>query len=166
MGDIRLRIGTEADIETAIEIYVEASLARAPEVPRPAAWLEHARQNMRHPEALLLVADDDGVVAGIGLGEPYKDEAGEPMPGNWYVAMIFIRPAYWGAGLGGRLTTALIDAGAERGYETIRLWTQQTNSRARSLYERLGFTLNGREHPTEIGEQMIEYQRPATLPND
>jgi ribosomal protein S18 acetylase RimI-like enzyme len=163
MSEIVIRPGTERDIETAVEIYVEASTARAPELPRPESWLAGAGESMRLPDAVLLMADDHGTAAGFGLGTAYRDEAGVIEPGVWYVAMIFIRPAYWGAGLGGRLTTELIEAGAAAGYETVRLWTQHTNSRARTLYERLGFALTGREHPTEIGELMIEYERPSML---
>jgi ribosomal protein S18 acetylase RimI-like enzyme len=159
MSNIVIRPGSEADIATAVEIYVEASTARAPEIPRPESWLIEAGASMRWPDAVLLIADDGGTAAGMGLGTAYRDEAGVIEPGVWYVAMIFIRPAYWGAGLGGRLTTELIEAGAAAGYETVRLWTQHTNSRARTLYERLGFALTGREHPTEIGELMIQYER-------
>lgn len=158
MSEIVIRPGTEGDIETAVEIYIEASKARAPELPRPDSWLAGAREAMRLPDAVLLIADDQGATAGFGLGVTYKDESGAVQPGIWYVAMIFIRPGYWGGGLGGRLTTALIEAGAAAGYGTVRLTTQSTNSRARSLYERLGFTLTGHEFPTEIGELMLEYE--------
>lgn len=52
---------------------------------------------------------------------------------------ICVARAHRGQGIGGTLIEALCDEAARRGYPAIRLEVIDTNIRARSLYERLGF---------------------------
>jgi ribosomal protein S18 acetylase RimI-like enzyme len=52
---------------------------------------------------------------------------------------ICVARSHRGQGIGGALIEALCDEAARRGYPAIRLEVIDTNIRARSLYERLGF---------------------------
>ncbi len=55
------------------------------------------------------------------------------------IKRLYVRPAARGAGLGARMTTALMQHAKRLGYATVRLDTAPELLAARALYERLGF---------------------------
>lgn len=65
---------------------------------------------------------------------------GYPDASTWYLGLIFIAPGARRAGLGTRVMRALADHVRARGGTALRLAVVTTNTGARRLYDRLGFT--------------------------
>jgi ribosomal protein S18 acetylase RimI-like enzyme len=49
--------------------------------------------------------------------------------------------------VGEALVAAVIDWAGQRNAASVHLWVTETNSHARALYERCGFTLTGERQP-------------------
>jgi ribosomal protein S18 acetylase RimI-like enzyme len=73
------------------------------------------------------------VVAGP---DPTDDELG-------HLTRLYVEPSVWGRGIGTQLYGAAIDYMAEIGFPAATLWVLETNARARSWYERLGWRATG-----------------------
>jgi ribosomal-protein-alanine N-acetyltransferase len=94
-------------------------------------WSELAQESR-----LYLVAertDDDGNVDVVGYAGlcVYVGEA--------YIQTIGVIPQVQGAGIGGRLLTALLEEGVRRGEEVVTLEVRADNPVAQAVYERFGF---------------------------
>lgn len=63
---------------------------------------------------------------------------------------VFIRPAFRNKGFGGCLLRFLFDEYRKRGFGALRLEVERRNSRAISLYNRLGFHAHGRSLMTKL----------------
>ena len=59
--------------------------------------------------------------------------------GDYYIDTVSVYPEFSGKGLGTKLIQAACDVARENGYPTVALNVFRDNSRARKLYERLGF---------------------------
>jgi ribosomal protein S18 acetylase RimI-like enzyme len=160
MQGLIVRTGVDADIEAAVAVYRAANDARRGS-PTPEPHVERVRPNMRRPDALLVVAELEGRCVGVGLGMQSREDQGlgEPIPTVCYLSMIFVHPDWWGIGIGGRLTDAVIEQAAAAGYQRIHLWTHANNTRAQQLYERLAFRRTGKEQTNDLGEPIVEYER-------
>lgn len=104
-------------------------------------WFEHQVES----GSKLLVAENDGHLLGfVFLGEARDEEWGE-------VFAIYVHPEVWGNGYGfellGAAESELEAAGLERGL----LWVLKMNIRARSFYEKQGWTLGKPLRIEEIG---------------
>jgi ribosomal protein S18 acetylase RimI-like enzyme len=60
-------------------------------------------------------------------------------PGDLYLDGLVVDPSLRGQGIGSALLTAFEDLAGENGFTTVSLEVIDTNPRARSLYERLGY---------------------------
>jgi GNAT superfamily N-acetyltransferase len=83
------------------------------------------------------VAERDGVIVGFSSVGPSRDEAGK---GELYA--IYVEPREWSTGAG----RALIERAEEqlaRDYREATLWVLEDNPRARSFYERGGWSVDG-----------------------
>lgn len=162
MTDVVLRPGGPADVEPAVAVWRAANAARKDGCPVRREHEERVRGYLRQEDAILLVADADGELAGMALGlQGLADEGtGPPVPGLCHVSMVFVAPDFWGKGVGGRLVDAVLDAARSRGYDRVQLWTQNDNARGRRLYESRGFRRSGREkHDGDLGEWISHYER-------
>jgi ribosomal protein S18 acetylase RimI-like enzyme len=85
----------------------------------------------------------------LGMHALADDGAGPPIPGRCHISAVFVNPAAWGQGIGGRVVDALLAEAEHRGYRAAQLWTQTGNERALRLYQGRGFRLTGRQMPID-----------------
>ena len=105
---------------------------------------------LKKTDALVLVAERDGSIEGYlyaGI-EPrnwkeLREEAG-------FVHDILVDDAARGRGTGEALMAAAFDWMRERGVPRVVLWTAAGNTRARQLFERLGFRATMTEMTREL----------------
>lgn len=89
----------------------------------------------------VLVAERDGVVVGWA-----KMDHPTPFPSSehvWAITGLAVDPGAQGGGVGRALVEALIDAARSRGARRLTLRVFGPNERARRLYERCGFEVEG-----------------------
>ena len=60
---------------------------------------------------------------------------------------MYVRPRARGRGVGEALVATVINWAGQRGASSVHLWVTDTNSHARALYQRCGFTLTGERQP-------------------
>ena len=68
-------------------------------------------------------------------------------PGVVELISMFVRPQARGRGVGAALIDAVIGWARARDASSVHLWVTETNSRARLLYERQGFTVTAERQP-------------------
>ncbi|WP_370542195.1 GNAT family N-acetyltransferase [Amycolatopsis sp. FDAARGOS 1241] len=122
----------------------EANVARG-KAPG-SARVGRVREKLADPAAVVLVAVSGGVVVGMVVAEEGRagDGGGPVEPGLCHVSMVFVRPEWWGRGVGTAVLGALRERAAGLGYGRLQLWTGAANQRALGLYRRVGFRASGR----------------------
>lgn len=103
----------------------------------------------------LATADDD-VIGFVRVGEHTAHDA------TGMVYIFYVLPAYWRCGVGTRLLHAAHHELRELGMRQAVLWVLRDNQRARSFYERLGWSDTGHVSSTNYGGVILEaccYQR-------
>jgi GNAT superfamily N-acetyltransferase len=93
-----------------------------------------------HPEDILLVAEDEGVVIGYALSRELRDE-----PGWGEVAALHVSPSLKRRGVGKALFAESARKLQDRGCCSLLIWTLEGNP-SRGFYEHLGGKLNGTKH--------------------
>ena len=119
-----------------------------PDADEGYAWFLGSQ--LKKSDALVLVAERDGRIVGYlyaGI-EPrnwkeLREEAG-------FVHDILVDDAARGRGAGEALMAAAFDWMRERGVPRVVLWTAAGNTRARQLFERLGFRATMTEMTKEL----------------
>ena len=120
---------------------------------RPAGerWLEQ----QAHDEVYIAVAELDGIpVARIGID--FMQLASQGMVYLW---SAHVEPAFQSRGIGTAVLLHLETVTQAHGFNTIRLDVNKPNLRARRLYERLGYAVNGEaigRWSYRDGDQVIE----------
>ena len=71
---------------------------------------------------------------------------------------MWVRPDVRGSGVGQRLIEAVLDWARGAGFEEVRLWVVDGNTRAERVYARLGFERTGTVAPVREGELLIEFE--------
>jgi GNAT superfamily N-acetyltransferase len=72
----------------------------------------------------------------VGAADDGREPIGE-------VAAIYLASDSWGKGFGRELMNAALAHLSGAGYVQATLWVLDTNCRARSFYEKAGFTVDG-----------------------
>jgi GNAT superfamily N-acetyltransferase len=119
-----------------------------------ALTIDHTRWAQRiaePPEGWgILVAEEDAVIGFAAYG-PSRDENGA---GELYA--IYVDPGSWSTGAGRALIERVEQELAER-YEIGTLWVLEDNARARSFYERAGWSPDGgRKAEDRLGVRAAE----------
>jgi ribosomal protein S18 acetylase RimI-like enzyme len=103
------------------------------------------------PDAVLVVATDDGGLHGLGYWRRYDRPTHRP---HADVEKVAVAPSHQGRGLGRRLMTELIAAARDAHIEVLTLDLRGDNTRAAALYESLGFHRYGRlERFVAVGDR-------------
>lgn len=104
------------------------------------------------------MAESDGEVVGMLLGYPEPDEMG-PFPGDlmgflvpivelewlaggqWFISMLGVHVPWRSHGVGGKLLALAEEKRAQTDRRGLALIVEDKNTRARALYERMGFAV-------------------------
>ena len=118
-------------------------------------------QRTRHWDRVLLpgsmdrvvVAERDGEVVGFGHVGPALDADVDPTTGQ--LATIYLRPEFWGSGVGRRVHEAALAELAGLGYRHVVLWMLSTNVRAARFYRRQGWERDGGIRVQQFGGAVV-----------
>lgn len=101
-----------------------------------------AKHSLRHADRAEALDEENGL-AGVVVSklEPHR---GGPLRG--YIAMLATKTEHRGKGIATTLVSKAIDAMIERDADEIALETEETNTAAMKLYERLGFLRSKKLH--------------------
>ena len=89
-------------------------------------------------------------VLGFVSTGPARDDDRQPDEA-WELYALYLTEDRWGQGLGRALANVAIDAVPDQ-VDDVSLWVLSGNHLARRFYERLGFSLDGREQTANIGD--------------
>jgi len=107
-------------------------------------------------EALRDAAHWRGRIARGGTFLAYIPEVSEPAgliggyqedPVTVELVSMYVRPRARGRGVGEALVATVVNWAGQRSASSVHLWVTETNSHARALYERCGFTPTGERQP-------------------
>ena len=140
--EARIREATEHDLVAVARVHLETVVPAyagifPPDAPAPT--LEELQPGwervLREPGKTAFVAELAGDVVGTAVVCPAADtdRVGE-------LRRLHVLPAHWGGGIGSALYDVAVQALAGR-FSRAELWVLERNSRARSMYERRGWTL-------------------------
>jgi GNAT superfamily N-acetyltransferase len=149
-----------AVVEDGIDAYREWAPDWTP--PRPTdEQRERLRANFENDDAWILMAlADDEVVGVVSMAAKTAAHRDPPPPGTIYLWQMFVRPSWQGTGLAQALMDVAFAEAGERSYERMTLWAAAGATRARSFYEREGWTLSGETNDdADFGLPLVQYER-------
>ena len=149
MGDVERE-------QAALEVWLAARIA-AGEEPGPLR-VARVRDKLTDPAGHLEVAERNGAVVGMALGEPFRehDGSGAVRPLWGHISMVFVRPDSQGTGVGTELLRGLVSGGP---WTHLSVWTRESNRPARRLYQGCGFVLTGESGTIRGGEVIQRWER-------
>jgi GNAT superfamily N-acetyltransferase len=111
---------------------------------------------------IILVAEKDSSVIGFCTFGPVRDGDGESASVAEIMA-IYVQPEYWSSGVWAALWSQVLDRVTADGFEEIVLWVLDTNLRARTFYERIGFEADGATKSEQLSDSVtlseVRYRR-------
>jgi putative acetyltransferase len=102
---------------------------------------------------LILVARDGDSLAGCAALRPFPYNTTQHRVAE--LKRLYVRDQFRGLGLGRRLTEAMIQEAARRGYRSLRLDTLATMAAAISMYRSMGFEEFEPERPRDFPGQLF-----------
>jgi len=145
---IEIRAGRPGDEPEILRVFAEASRAAWAHILSPDA-LDAYEARVELPWELegMIVAEVAGHVVGFARTAPERCE----------LHLLYTEPAAWGRGAGRMLMDAALARLAASGCNEALLWTEERNERPRRVYERYGWTLDGRRREREVdGSHLTE----------
>ena len=143
-------------LEEALAVWRAARTAegRSPDPER----VERVAQKLADADAHLVSNRRAGLIVGMALAEPFRDEhgAGSVLPGWGHVTMVFVHPEHQGCGVGRELMHQLV---ADVPWPWLSVWTRVANARAVRLYESVGFAPTGERGRTPHGDPIRRWER-------
>src|SRR5512139_3290634 len=132
MSDWRIRAGTEDDIPRLAEVERASDTLFPPgRLPPGDATYPVAGLRAACNEGLLLVADEDGAIAGFAFCEPAD--------GRLHLTGLAVHPDFGRLGIGAALVRRAIDESRTRGLDGVTLTTFADLAWNGPFYARLGF---------------------------
>ena len=151
--DLLMRLAGPSSVEDLAKLWVDAESSRRAS--------ESTSSNPDRALDLKVISrrlgDQPAAMTVVVQGRADDGASDDPEPGLAHVTMVAVRPDLWGRRYGEGVLRHAVERAARLGYRRAQLWTPASNRRARGLYERLGWTLSGRERRTEDGE-LIHYE--------
>jgi GNAT superfamily N-acetyltransferase len=149
--ELTIRRAVPADVEALVEIQATASLAGFAHIFPPERYpfpTESVRERWTSELAgdtvAVLIAESGSAPAGLVAVKP-----------GWLEA-LYVVPALWGRGVAKSLHDEASARLRELGTRVARLWVLEHNARARSFYERLGWSPNGEIRPVPFPPYPID----------
>jgi ribosome-associated protein len=137
---------TAADRERALDVW---KAARAAQGRRPNREVV-TRVEQKAANGLLLLAEEESDVVGLGLAEAGTDD-----PELLHIEMVIVHPSQQGRGLGAQIVEALADVGWERGFRHAEVWCT-----APGFYEAAGFERSGQVKESGSVHLVAELEAP------
>lgn len=120
-----------------------------------AHWSAVAGGSIGHE--VLVAATGDDVPRGFIVFGPSRDE---DRPQDGELSTLYVDPPAQGAGLGGQLHAAAVDALRDAGCTDAVVWVYEENGHARGFYERLGWAMDaGPRHFPDWSRPQVRYRR-------
>ena len=153
-------MGGPSDVEEAVSAYCSAWQAEAgypPDLQRENAL----RAAMNLHDAFLAVACRDQEMQGRGLLVQAREGSGERrvIAGSGHVEYLYVRPEWWGRGVGTALLDRLTTEASSRSYSRLDLDVNVDNQAALGLYRKSGFIPTGAARISSRGKQVIRFAR-------
>jgi len=111
--------------------------------------------SLGYPETAIIYKDE----IPIGLFTIGKSRYGNVDDSCIEIWRIYLKPNYIGKGFGTELMNWGIDELRKKGYKKAILWVLEDNHRARTFYERRGFSFDGNVQTIENGIRELRYSR-------
>jgi len=144
VGEVVLRRARESDLPACMEMFAELNdLQRSWRVFPPRAGQvrdmeHHYRAALDDPDAVLLIAEDEGEVVGMAAGNVHR-----PSTVSDHLAVeissVYVRPGHRRRGLGKALAAEVARFARQRGVDRITLKTFAQNVDALEAWRRMGF---------------------------
>lgn len=115
------------------EVLMNLSVER-----RQAMWETFLQQE----PPIIFVAEKDSEVIGFCSFGPARD-GDDDSSSVAEIMCLYVQPEYWRAGVGAALWRQVLDRITADEFDAIILWVLDTNLRARTFYERIGFEADG-----------------------
>lgn len=125
--------------------------------------LRRLHDRLSQPRVVAVAGITSVGVVSCGFGEPLLTEGGLQATDSAHVSLISVKPEHWGLGYGRQTLDFLEAALGQAGYTSAQLHVLETNTRARALYERNGWSLVRLGDPHPEGPQAV-YEK--SLPNN
>lgn len=119
----------------------------------------HWRDRIDRGGTFLAFIPEVSASGAVGLAGGYQAD-----PVTVELVSMYVRPAARGRGVGEALVATVINWASKRNAESVHLWVTETNSHARALYERLGFTPTGERQSLPWDSSLVEIAMTRTLP--
>jgi GNAT superfamily N-acetyltransferase len=108
----------------------------------------------------LWVTVEDEAIRGFLYLCPTRDEDADEETGE--LGAIYLDPDYWGRGIGKRLMEKATEELKALGFKQATLWVLDTNERARSFYEGIGWRADGASKKEQAGPVTLNEVRYRT----
>ena len=145
MGPVLIGHALPSEAARLAQLQLGAALAGfrnifPPEAPPPTVdaltaewgrWLEPRSSDTFR--VFVARADEDPAGVVLAMPDPQAPDAG-------HLARLYVDPERWGLGIGGQLYAAAMGHLRAQRFDQATLWVLEGNARARSWYERLGWT--------------------------
>jgi ribosomal protein S18 acetylase RimI-like enzyme len=139
VAGLSIRPAREEDGDALVEVDRATWSTLTSPGPRPGPDAEFWSARTR-PENALVAEREGGVVGYVKIEHPTELAASDHV---WAITGLAVDPHVQGGGAGRALMEAVIDEARRRGGRRLTLRVFAANDRARRLYERLGFEVEG-----------------------